>query len=247
MEDRLLRNVLRRSANRPLPSMAAFTLLGVALYSFAAAETDIQATSHAPPAPQPFKAQYQLEIRGWPSATITHTLNNEGSHWLSDMRFSVAVARGQERSRFSVSDEQTHAFLYNSSYSLFGVGSRYQLDEDELRTFDRQTALFDLSRRTGDEHCTAQTPCDIAFVDHRGRDEHFQYYVMAPDTITVPAGEFEARRVTLVDTDKPDRHLRINFHPEWPGLILSARYEKEGSRQTQLTMTEFTPTKVDTP
>ncbi|MFP3416407.1 hypothetical protein SB773_33770, partial [Bacillus sp. SIMBA_074] len=48
------------------------------------------------PAPQPFEAQYRLEIRGWPGATITHTLTNEGSHWLSDMSFSIAVARGQE-------------------------------------------------------------------------------------------------------------------------------------------------------
>ena len=48
----------------------------------------------------PFKAQYRLETRNWPSATITHTLSQEGQHWLSDMRFSLAIVSGQEYSRF---------------------------------------------------------------------------------------------------------------------------------------------------
>ena len=78
-------------------------------------------------------------------------------------------------------------------------------------------------------------------MDHRGRDEHFQYFVNEPTTARVPAGEFDAKQVTLIDAEKPDRHLLINFHPDWPGLILSATYEKEGRRQTTLTMTHFNP------
>ena len=123
--------------------------------------------------PQPFEAQYRLEIRGWPSANITHTLTHEGSHWLSDMSFSIAVARGNERSRFYIDDGDTHSLLYNSSYSLFGVGDSYQLNQDDIPSIDRQAALFDLSRRAGTEGCTESNPCDIDFVDHRGRDEHF--------------------------------------------------------------------------
>ncbi|RUR33771.1 hypothetical protein [Vreelandella nanhaiensis] len=190
----------------------------------------------------PFKAQYRLETRGWPGATITHTLTQEGLHWLSDMSFSVTIARGQEYSRFSVSDDSIHSLLYNSSYSLLGVGDSYQLNEDAIPSIDRQAALVDLSRRAGNEACMQSAPCELEFVDHRGRDEHFQYYsVPGLQVVSVPAGEFEAQRVILSDTEKPDRHLEINFHPDWPGLILSAEYRKEGRRQTRIRLTQFNP------
>ncbi|WP_422822299.1 hypothetical protein [Vreelandella andesensis] len=219
-------------------SACVFLLL---FFLSSSATANTQQDEQALQAPHPFQAQYRLEIRGWPGATITHTLSNEGLHWLSDMNFSVAVARGEERSRFSIDDSTTRSLLYNSSYSLLGVGDSYQLNESDIGSLDRQAALFDLSRRAGHEGCTVNAPCDIEFVDHRGRDEHFQYYVNAPATISVPAGEFEATRVTLIDREKPDRHLQINFHPNWPGLILSAEYQKEGRRQTYLTMTQFNP------
>lgn len=206
-----------------------------------------QAASHMTDV-RPFQSQYRLEIRGWPGATITHTLSDEGQHWLSDMRFSVAVARGQERSRFAINDNATHSLLYNSSYSLLGVGDSYQLNEGDIASLDRQAALVDLSRRAGRENCTQSTPCDIEFVDHRGRDEHFQYYDEPEvSTISVPAGEFPTHQVVLVDSEKPNRYLQINFHPDWPGLILSAEYQKDGRRQTQLTMTQFTPAGGATP
>ncbi|WP_240488195.1 MULTISPECIES: hypothetical protein [unclassified Halomonas] len=203
-------------------------------------------------APRPFEAQYRLEVRGWPGATITHRLSNEGNHWLSDMRFSVTVARGQEFSRFSLNDNDTHALLYSSSYSLLGVGDSYQLSERDIPTLDRQTALFDLSRRAGHENCTESAPCDIEFVDHKGRDEHFQYYVdkqriTDPGSIGMSGDEFEALNVSLIDVEKPDRLLQIRFHPDWPGLILSVVYQKEGSRETQLTLTNFQPNGGATP
>lgn len=242
-----MRNVSQRSTKSKIYRASALTIGSLVIYGTCTADATPNATAQLLPMPQPFEAQYQLEIRGWPSATITHTLNNEGLHWLSDMRFSVAVARGQERSRFALSDDETRSLLYNSSYSLFGVGDSYQLSEDDIISLDRQAALFDLSRRAGHESCTVDAPCDIEFVDHRGRDEHFQYYAHELGTVSVPAGEFEARSVTLFDVEKPNRHLQIHFHPEWPGLVLSARYEKEGRRQTQLTMTQFKPAEVETP
>jgi len=197
--------------------------------------------------PRPFEAQYRLELRGWPSATITHRLSNEGSHWLSDMRFSIRVARGQESSRFQLTSDTTQALLYSSSYSLLGVGDSFQLNEGDLHTLDRQAALFDLSRRAGHENCTESAPCEVDFVDHKGRDEHFQYFVTEPGVIRVPAGEFEAVNVSLIDIEKPDRLLQLSFHPDWPGLILSAVYQKEGSRETQLTLTNFNPNGGSTP
>lgn len=244
MEESLLANVFARQSSRLLAglglSLAALGLSGMAL----AADTFNQ--------PRPFEAQYRLEVRGWPGATITHRLTNEGSHWLSDMRFSITVARGQEFSRFAVDGDDTQSLLFNSSYSVLGVGDSYQLNESDIPSLDRQTALFDLSRRAGHENCTESAPCEIKFVDQKGRDEHFQYYVSgtndnAPDTIRVPAGEFETVQVSLIDIEKPDRLLQLNFHPDWPGLILSAVYQKEGSRETQLTLTNFNPNGGATP
>lgn len=219
--------------------------MGVSASTLCASELAIAADTLQ--APQPFEANYRLEVRGWPGATITHRLSNEGNHWLSDMSFSIAVARGQEFSRFSLNDDEPHALLYSSSYSVLGVGDSYQLSDKEIPTLDRQTALFELSRRAGHEDCTQQAPCDIEFVDHKGRDEHFQYYVTEPSTISVPAGDFEALNVSLMDAEKPDRVLNISFHPDWPGLILSAVYEKEGRRETRLTLTQFTPNGGATP
>jgi len=238
-----LANVFARRPDHTLAwvgFMAAFCSSGIAL----AADTF--------KAPQPFEAQYRLEIRGWPGATITHRLANEGNHWLSDMRFSITVARGQEFSRFSLNGDDTHALLYSSSYSLLGIGDSYQLNESEIPTVDRQTALFDLSRRAGHENCTERAPCEIEFVDNKGRDERFQYYVEKqhvtdPGSIGMPAGEFEALNVSLFDIEKPDRLLELSFHPDWPGLILSAVYQKEGRRETQLTLTQFKPDGGATP
>lgn len=190
----------------------------------------------------PFEAQYRLETRNWPSATITHTLSQEGQHWLSDMRFSLAIVSGQEYSRFSVADDAVRSLLFSSSYSLLGVGDSYRLTDNDIATLDRQAALVDLSRRAGHETCTRSAPCDLDFVDHRGRDEHFQYYATpGTHTVNVPAGEFEVQQVILTDIEKPDRHLEINFHPDWPGLIVSAEYQKEGRRQTRIRLTQFNP------
>jgi len=232
-------NIFARPPSRTLAglalSLAAFCSSGMAL----AADTFKD--------PQPFEAQYRLEVRGWPGATITHRLSKEGGHWLSDMGFSITVARGQEFSRFMLNGDDTQPLLFSSSYSVLGVGDSYQLNERDISSLDRQTALFDLSRRAGHENCTENAPCEIEFVDHKGRDEHFQYYVNAPGTITVPAGEFEALNVSLIDIEKPDRLLQLSFHPDWPGLILSAVYQKEGRRETQLTLTNFNPNGGTTP
>ncbi|MGY4877316.1 hypothetical protein ACLUEY_05450 [Vreelandella aquamarina] len=187
----------------------------------------------------PFEAQYRLDVRGWPDATIKHSLTDEGHHWLSDMRFSITVARGQERSRFHTDTNATHSLMYDSSYSVLGIGDSYQLREDDISTLDRQTAIIDLARRAGNETCTAQAPCDMYFADHRGRDEHFQYYMDDITRLRVPAGEFDTRSVILFDTEKPDRQIRISFHADYPGLILEALYQKDGKRNTHITLTRL--------
>ncbi|MCL7931468.1 hypothetical protein [Halomonas llamarensis] len=193
---------------------------------------------------QPFEAEYRLEVRGWPSATITHRLVEEEHHWLSDMRFSVTVARGHESSRFTLIDGQAHSLMYESGYSLLGIGDSHHLREADIPSLDRQAAIIDLARRAESENCTQNAPCDVNFVDHRGRDEYFQYYSLPPDRedlarISVPAGTFDAHSVVLLDVEKPDRQIRISYHADYPGLILQAIYQKDGKRDTQITLTQL--------
>jgi len=187
----------------------------------------------------PFEAQYRLEVRGWPTATITHQLIKENQHWLSEMRFSITIARGQERSRFTTDEVSTHSLTYDSSYSVLGIGESYQLRADDIASLDRQTAIIDLARRAGNSNCTPEAPCDLQFVDHRGREEHFQYYRADIDRLKVPGGEFDTHSVILFDTEKPDRQLRISFHADYPGLILEALYQKDGKRDTHITLTRL--------
>ncbi|MDN6180423.1 MAG: hypothetical protein L0I84_05385 [Halomonas subglaciescola] len=186
-----------------------------------------------------FDAEYRLKVDGWPSAKLTHRMSHEGRHWLSNMRFSIAVASGQERSRFSTTDTATHSLHYYSGYSLFGVGDSYKLADADIDTLDRQTALVDLARRAGREDCTASAPCDVHFVDHRGRDENFQYYATGTREVKVPAGTFDTLNVVLVDADKPGRELHLGYHPDYPGLIVDASYRKDGKRETHITLTQL--------
>ncbi|XKH59668.1 hypothetical protein LG290_13475 [Halomonas sediminis] len=197
--------------------------------------------------PKPFEAQYRFEMRGWPSATITHQLSQEVNHWLSDMSFSVTVARGAERSRFIVNEDSVHSLVYNSSYALFGIGDTYQLEEAEMFLPDRQAALFELSRQAGNAGCVVTSPCEINYLDHRGREEQFAYYLVQRGPISLPAGEFDALTVALVDAEKPDRQLQLSFHPGFPGLVLSADYRREGRRETKLSLTHFQPQGGATP
>ncbi|MCP1327098.1 hypothetical protein BIS11_10120, partial [Halomonas sp. 707D4] len=76
----------------------------------------------------------------------------------------------------------------------------------------------------------------------------FQYYDNDEvQRVSVPAGEFDTHSVILQDVDKPDRHLQIDFHPDWPGLILSAEYYKDGRRDTTLRLTQFDPSESASP
>ncbi|WP_346796153.1 hypothetical protein R5M92_11865 [Halomonas sp. Bachu 37] len=187
-------------------------------------------------AAQPFEARYRLQTQGWPKATVTHRLSEENGHWLSSMSFAVAIARANERSRFTVQDDDIQALQYSSSYSLLGIGKEYQLTNEQLTQPDRQTALFKLSLPANQDGCRQDSPCELHYLDHSGDPEHFHYYPVSRDALSLPAGEFEAVTVALVDPEKPDRTLHISFHPQLPGLLLSVEYRRDGRRHTQLSL-----------
>ncbi|TFH86284.1 hypothetical protein EQG41_13085 [Billgrantia azerbaijanica] len=185
--------------------------------------------------PVPFAARYRLEVRGGPDATIDHRLAREGHHWLSAMRGTAALARGEERSRFVIAGDDVQPLYYASGYSLLGMGQRYRLTPDALRERpDRLTALFTLSRRAAAGACT--DTCRLAYQDHRGDEETLEYRILARERLSLPAGDFETVPVEATHPDKPDRRLVLHFHPELPGLLLAADYYRKGERRSRLTL-----------
>ncbi|MDR5905065.1 hypothetical protein [Franzmannia qiaohouensis] len=190
--------------------------------------------------PTPFTAHYQLQISGWPNARVEHRLSQHGEQWQSDMRAAIAVARGNERSRFRVDADGVRPSAYSSGYSLLGIGGDYRLGSQELSALpDRQAALFDLSRRSAAPgSCEGQeaTPCELHFVDHKGEEETLHYRVVARDMVESPAGTFDAVSVETWDPETPERQLVFDFHPELPGLLLSVDYHRDGERRSRLTL-----------
>lgn len=188
---------------------------------------------------QPFSASYQLEVSGWPNATIEHRLSRESQHWQSQMQAAIAVARGNERSRFIVTPEGVRAVNYSSGYSLLGIGDSYRLGSNDLALLpDRQTALIELSRRALNDSCESAT-CRLVYQDHRGREEALDYRVLGVTQLTLPAGEFEALKVQANEPDTPERQLLFYFHPNTPGLLLAVDYQRDGERKSQLRLTSL--------
>ena len=188
--------------------------------------------------PQPFTARYLLEVSGWPSTSIDHQLSRDGASWFSEMRAAITVARGEERSRFLVEEEGVRSLQYASGYSLLGFGGDYRLAPEELTTLpDRQAALSEPSRRAVRGRCSGQ--CELRYQDHRGREEQMLYRVVGADTLALPSGRFDAVAVKVTEADKPERHLVFHFHPELPGLLLTAEYHRDGERRSRLALTHL--------
>ncbi|MGR2739469.1 hypothetical protein ACUY1T_13555 [Billgrantia sp. Q4P2] len=188
---------------------------------------------------QPFSASYRLEVKGWPNATIEHRLTRESGHWQSRMQAAIAVARGNERSRFIVTPDGVRSVNYASGYSLLGVGSSYRLAGNELAGLpDRQAALIELSRRALNGGC-GNDACRLVYQDHRGREETLDYRLLGAEVLSLPAGEFEAVKVEVNDPETPERKMLFHFHPQYPGLLLAVDYHRDGERTTRLTLTSL--------
>lgn len=196
------------------------------------------AESAARVAPLPFNARYRLEVSGWPSTSVEHRLSRDGGSWYSEMSAAIAMARGEESSRFLIEEHGVRSLQYLSGYSLLGLGGDYRLTPDDLATVpDRQAALFDLSRRVLDDGC--QEVCSIRYQNHRGREERMEYRILGPESLSLPAGEFEAMAVEVTEPGKPERRMVFRFHPEIPGLILVVDYHRDGERKSRLSLTRL--------
>ncbi|SEL01740.1 hypothetical protein [Halomonas daqiaonensis] len=188
--------------------------------------------------PRPFDARYRLEVSGWPSTTVEHRLIRDGQQWISEMRAAIAVASGSEYSRF-IDGTDLRALHYASGYRMLGIGKDYELNGDALATLpDRQTALFDLSRRGVTEDC--DTPCRLRYLDHRGREERVDYRRLDRRMLELPAGRFEAVRVEVTEPDSPEKRMIFSFHPHVPGLLLAMEYHRDGKRKSRLSLIDLT-------
>jgi len=193
-------------------------------------------------APTPFTAHYRLDISGWPNATIAHRLSHQGDTWESDMKASIKVASGEERGRFRLDGDSVQALDYTSAYSLLGIGDDYHLDQEQLSELpDRQTALFELSRKAPSARCANPqvSPCELKYQDHKERDETLYYRIIDRSDIETPAGTFPGVTVDTWDPEKRDRHLYFTFHREIPGLLLKTRYVRDGEERSHLTLIDL--------
>lgn len=219
-------NPLRRTASLlVLLAGLAFSLAGLAQAS-----------------PVPFQAKYRLSLEGWPDARIDHRLSHQGELWQSEMSVALAMAEGEERSRFRLDDQGVDAHSFVSGYRLLGLGDDYRLAADELTELpDRQTALFALSRQAVEARCThAQVaPCTVRYLDHKGDEETLKYRVVERREVALPAGTFPGIRVDTWDPEKPDRHLIMTFHTEVPGLLLGMAYRRDGEQKSHLVLTSL--------
>ncbi|GAB2802677.1 hypothetical protein GCM10027040_33460 [Halomonas shantousis] len=193
--------------------------------------------------PTPFTATYHLAIAGWPDADVTHRLSREGDLWQSDMRTSVRIASGEESSRFRLADGQPVPVSFTSGYSLLGYGKQYRLSQKDMAALpDRQTALFQLSRQASRATCrqAQNTPCEIAYLDHKGRRESLHYRVTALGESVTPAGTYPSVTLDAWDPEEPDRRLSFTFHSEVPGLLLAVEYYRDGQRKSHMTLASLT-------
>ncbi|MBS9402817.1 hypothetical protein KG088_04170 [Halomonas sp. TRM85114] len=187
---------------------------------------------------RPFTAHYQLSVSGWPDATIEHRLSREGNTWQSQMRARIAVARGNERSRFVVEPDGIRSVVYASGYSLLGIGKTYRLGAGELAALpDRQAALFELSRQAARGDC--QPRCRLRYQDHKGEAETLLVRHLGPRQVSLPAGDFEAVAVEVTEPDEPNRRLVFGFHPTLPGLLLTMDYHRGGERRSRLSLSSL--------
>ncbi len=214
---------LLRGAWRP-------ALLGLAL-----AITALPSLAATPP--RPFDARYHLEVAGWPDVDIRHRLTQEAGHWQSEMRARLPGASGHEWGRFRLDDDRVRSLHYAAGYSLLGIRRAYSLDDAALAPLpDRQSALVALARRVIDD---PDGEGRLRYRDHRGREERLDYRILDRQPLALPAGRFEAVRVSLAEPGEDDRRMVIAFDARRPGLLLDMAYYRDGERKSRLSLTRL--------
>ncbi|WP_458526122.1 hypothetical protein [Onishia taeanensis] len=216
--------------------------LGLALLLAITLALPLNAHAGGTAAPRPFEATYRLTIDGWPDANVHHSLRRQGDAWVSEMRATIAVANGWERSRFILGDDGVSSREYAGGYSLLGIGEDYRMGARELAAWpDRQAALFALSRQAEQAACwhAQVAPCSLTYTNYKGEEKRYSYRRLETTTLESPAGTLPAVTVTLWRAGRADRDLRLTFSPRMPGLLLAADYFKNGERMSRMRLTRL--------
>ena len=193
-------------------------------------------------APRAFEATYRLAIDGWPDTNVSHRLSQQGDVWVSEMRASIPVASGWERSRFTVEDDGVTSRDYASGYSFLGIGENYRMEREELEAWpDRQAALFELSRQADQVACwhPQVAPCTLTYTSYKGEKQHYYYRRVETRSLELPAGRFPAVTVALWRAEHPERDLQLTFSPQVPGLLLAVDYFKNGERKSHMRLRQL--------
>ncbi|KXS36723.1 MAG: hypothetical protein AWU55_2946 [Halomonadaceae bacterium T82-2] len=215
---------------RPVRLALGLALWLVALSALAAAE------------PHPFSATYRLHVAGWPDVTIHHQLSRDGGQWESAMNAQIAVAEGNERGRFRVTDDGLDALFYKSGYRLFGLGKNYRLDGHDLAALpDRQTALVALARQAATTSCNGAdaAPCTLRYRDYDGAPVTLAYRILDRDDVTVEGHHYPSLNILTWHPDKPERQLRLRLTPALPGLLLGGDYRRDGDLRSTLELADL--------
>ncbi|MCX2522676.1 hypothetical protein [Larsenimonas rhizosphaerae] len=194
------------------------------------------------PAITPFEATYHLSVKGWPDATVSHTLKAHGDDWQSHMKARISIATGEETGRF-VAGAPLEAIAYRGGYHLLGISHDYRLDRQDLATLpDRQTALVQLGLSLDAARCRTndQPPCRFDYMNEKGKARHYLYRVTSAAPVTTPAGSLAARHIHAWREGHSDSVINAALSTDTPGLILSLDYLKDDTVKARLRLTHLT-------
>lgn len=221
-----MRSRLRRASTLAAMALMAFSLPAVATSTDASED-------HG------FDAHYRLYASGYPNALIRHQLSKDNERVESLMTGrALAVATGNEHSRFLDDGKTLSPLLYVSEYGLIGFQKRYSLPPEDLDgMLDRQMMLYQLSRDARSGHCTQATPCHLRYANHRGSERELRYHQTEPPASVDIAGLSERYPVTLeVMEQGRESPLLMSFHPDQPGLIVEAEMRRDDGREYRLVL-----------
>ena len=241
---------------RALPGAVALLWLTAVGPGSQTAVGDTPAKADAETALAPFTAHYRVRFSALPfSARAERSLVREGEHWLFRSAIDARLLSLEQEARLAAAPTlRTHEYRYRQG----GLAGR----RERVVTFDREAGLV---RRSGDkerQHPLVEPAWDplgwqLALQrelvrDHPDLAPHYQYrvsdggdyeqYSFAPgerETITVPAGTFEALRFTRTPVPENEEATRLWLDPARDYLLLRMELVDEDGRE--LTVTLETP------
>lgn len=200
---------------------------------------------------QPFEASYRVTSTQYslaPSATVRHRISLNEGKGVASMRSSIRLARWNERSTFSVSDDhqgpqptltpedfkmQTRVFLSRDQYHV-NTDDFLNSSQNGQRPFDRQASLIHLGlvllqMDAGDTYT-------FPFLDERNRLRQLHMDYIGPGHSQ--AGHYG--ELFFWFEDSPEEYVHARMSLDYPGLIIEASvYGDRGEKLLHFQKTGF--------